>query len=304
MNNLSMNALATRPAPQAPSPVAPGTLNLKHILAPVDFSEASAQGLRFASIVAEEFDARLDVVHVVEPPAYPDWGYAHLIVREDKLRRAATARLPDFTVESGVKPELLDLTSVRLGVAEREIIKMAEERNADLVVLASHGIGMLSFGRTTTRVVREAGCPVLVVRDQAVRENPSLMVKLGIKRILVPTDFSETSKKSLPYAAAFARRFNATIVLVHVVPSTLPAELGHLGLMVEQNRLMKGAKDLLPLFRDTHLDRRRAVEWHVLNGGPAWEICKAATDLECDLIILSTHGHSGLKHLFLGSVTQ
>jgi len=305
MNNAVTNTDTLEGRSQArPATPAAEMLAFKRILAPVDFSEPSAHGLRFASIVAEEFEARLDVVHVVEPSSYPEWGYAHLIERENKLRLAAPTRLPEFTAESGVMPQLLDLKSVRLGDAPGEIVKMAEERNTDLVVMASNRVGWLSLGRTTVHVLRHAGCPVLVVRNHAIRDNPSLMAKFGIKRFLVPTDFSDTSKQALPYAEAFAQRFNATIVLVHVVPSTLPAELAPLGVVVRENRLMEGAKDLLPLFRETHLDLRLPVESHVLNGGPAWRICKAATDLECDLIVLSTHGHSGLKHLFLGSVTE
>jgi universal stress protein A len=277
---------------------------LKKLLVPVDFSAASWPQLHFSKVIARQFHAQMDIVHVVEPPAYPEWGYAHLPVREEKLRRDAVAHLPQFIAENCIEPDLVDSSSVRTGSAEFEIVRMAAERNSDLIVMASHGYGKALLGSTTERVVRHASCPVLVVRDRTLQENPSLLVKVAMKRILVATDFSELSRKALPYAAAFSKRFGAEIILVHVVPGTLPAELSHLGLVLEHNRLVKGAQDLLPLFRERYLDPQAPVQSRVLTGGPASEICKLAAELDCDLIILSTHGHSGLKHLFLGSVAE
>jgi nucleotide-binding universal stress UspA family protein len=127
---------------------------------------------------------------------------------------------------------------------------------------------------------------------------------MSLKRILVTTDFSSCSKTALPHAAALAQRFGAEILLVHVVPTSSPAEFSHLGLAVEQNWLLKGARDLLPFLREAELDSALSVELQVLNGSPVEEICKAAKESACDLIVIATHGHTGLKHFFLGSVAE
>lgn len=130
---------------------------------------------------------------------------------------------------------------------------------------------------------------------------------ISLKRILVTTDFSSYSKSALPCAAALAQRFGAEILLVHVVPTSptsSPAEFSHLGLAVEQNWLLKGARDLLPLLREAELDSALSVELQVLNGSPVEEICKTAKENACDLIVIATRGHTGLKHFFLGSVAE
>src|SRR6188768_3240268 len=83
------------------------TIELNKILAPVDFSVASRYGLAFAGIVAERFRARLRLLHVVEPPSLPEWGYVHLAIREAKLRRAAEERLPRLPLECAVDEGLV-----------------------------------------------------------------------------------------------------------------------------------------------------------------------------------------------------
>ena len=65
------------------------SIKLKTILVPVDFSEASQEGLHYAAAMGKHFGARLDLLYVVEPPSYPAWGYAHLTIRDVKLRKAA-----------------------------------------------------------------------------------------------------------------------------------------------------------------------------------------------------------------------
>ena len=127
---------------------------------------------------------------------------------------------------------------------------------------------------------------------------------ISLKRILVTTDFSICSKAALRYAAALAQGFGAEILLIHVVPTVMPTGLSHLGLTAEEKRLIRGAKDLLPFVREAELDSTLYVEVQVLNGTPADEICKAAKENACDVIVIATHGNTGLKHFWLGSVAE
>jgi nucleotide-binding universal stress UspA family protein len=125
-----------------------------------------------------------------------------------------------------------------------------------------------------------------------------------LKRILLPTDFSAGSAQAFPYAVWFARQFGASITLVYVVPTTLPAELSHIGIVLEEKRLAKEAETTLAKVRARELPSEVAVDNIVLNGGPYYEICKAAGALGIDLIVMSTHGHTGLKHALLGSTAE
>src|ERR1041385_8398008 len=124
------------------------------------------------------------------------------------------------------------------------------------------------------------------------------------RRILLPTDFSAASAQAFPYAVSFARQFGASITLVYVVPTTLPAELSHIGIVLEEKRLAEEAETTLARIRARELPSDVAVENIVLTGGHYYEICKAAGALGIDLIVMSTHGHTGLKHALLGSTTE
>ena len=283
------------------------TIDLQHILAPVDFSPASQHGLAFAGALAERFHSRLHLLHVVEPPVLPEWGYAHIPQREARLRRAAEERLPQLSSECGIDPTLVVSTKVRSGEAEDEICAAAAEESADLIVLASHGLGGLQhafFGSTAERVVRRAPCPVLTVRDCALPRKGADIPSFDLKRIVVTTDFSEESKKAFPYALALARKFEASLLLLYVVPAHLPAELSHLGIVLEERQLLEEARERLPRFRQAELDPHLRVETLVLNGGSAHEICRTAETQAADLIVMATHGHTGLKRFMLGSVTE
>jgi nucleotide-binding universal stress UspA family protein len=282
-------------------------IELNNILAPIDFSPASRRGLAWAANVASRFHSRLHLLYVVEPPSLPEWGYAHLAIKDAKLQRAAKKRLQEFPLECGIDPALIDSAKVRSGDTELEICEAAIEEGIDLIAIASHGLGGLKhtfFGSTTEGVVRRAPCPVLTVRERGVatagRENPSL----APKRILVTTDFSEASKKAFPYAVSLARKFDASLLLVYVVPSHLPGEFSHMGVVFDEVKMLSKAREHLPQFRQAELDPHMQVDTLVLNGGPAHAICATAENQGADLVVISTHGHTGIKRFALGSVTE
>lgn len=282
-------------------------LAIKSLLVPVDFSAASRHGLAFAASLAGQFHARLHLLHVVEPPVLPQWGYARIPRRESRQRIAATEGLPKLPSECGFDPALVASTQVRLGQAEDEICRFAVEGPVDLIVMACHGLGGLQralVGSTTERVVRRAPCPVLTMRERVLAKGRAGAARLELQRIMVTTDFSDESRKSLPYAAALAREFQASLVLVHVVPAHLPLQLSQLGIVFEESRLMKEARERLPAFRRAELGPDLPVETLVLHGSPAHEICRTAEARGADLIVMATHGHAGLKHYTIGSVTE
>jgi nucleotide-binding universal stress UspA family protein len=144
-------------------------VQFRNVVCAVDFSPVSVHALDYAMTLAEEADARLTVLHVIEVP--PELSENPLAEGFDvaRIRAAAEARslrrlrelIPDevrtfCTVE----------TAVRDGAAYRELLKMAAERQADLIVMGVHGRGavdLMVFGSNTARVARAATCPVLIV---------------------------------------------------------------------------------------------------------------------------------------------
>jgi nucleotide-binding universal stress UspA family protein len=125
-----------------------------------------------------------------------------------------------------------------------------------------------------------------------------------LRRILVPVDFSNCSKKALQYAVPFARQFEAGIVLLYVVQPYIPVpEMSTVDVGLVQMQMREGGLKELAALKDT-VAAEVPVETVMRMGNPHLEIIRAARELGIDLIVLSTHGRSGLAHVFMGSVTE
>jgi nucleotide-binding universal stress UspA family protein len=126
-----------------------------------------------------------------------------------------------------------------------------------------------------------------------------------IKRILVPIDFSDCSKKALQYALPLAKEHEAAITLLYVVPPAYGAgEYGGIDYaQLEASMKAGGEKEMAKLAMDRILSQVSTATL-VRVGSPAREIVETARNLPADLIVISTHGRTGLKHVFLGSVAE
>ena len=126
-----------------------------------------------------------------------------------------------------------------------------------------------------------------------------------LKEILVPIDFSDCSKQALQAAVPFARQFGAELELVHVVSPYYAFDPNGLSDYPEfEPRLVESAKNCLDELARSVATPEVAVKTHVRCGRPATEIVEAAREAGADLIIISTHGYSGLKHVLLGSTAE
>lgn len=131
---------------------------------------------------------------------------------------------------------------------------------------------------------------------------------IDLHRILVPTDFSKFSQHALTYAAAFAEKFGAELYLLHVVqdlalviPEIIPVEPPLTPSVAQLTTAVQSAFD-----RVIEENRLPAAIIHreVREGTPFYEIIQYAREAAIDLIVMGTHGHSGLAHVLLGSVTE
>ena len=128
---------------------------------------------------------------------------------------------------------------------------------------------------------------------------------LPIRTILVPIDFSEFSYKSLDYAVAFAEQSGAEIILLHVVPTTYVNSdmigFDYTAISREAAKITEGQLERLRAKRVPGESRARIAS---RIGRPVEEIIDAAQEMKADIIIMSTHGYTGLRHAFLGSTTE
>lgn len=143
---------------------------LKKILVPTDFSEFSDKALNYAVAFAEQFGARLILLHVVEPAVYPE-NYMMVPQTFDDLNQnlinAAKERLAKVVLER-ISQRFEAESEIRLGRPYTEIVDAAKSKNVDLIIIGTHGYTGLKhvvLGSTAERVVRYAPCPVLTVRE-------------------------------------------------------------------------------------------------------------------------------------------
>jgi universal stress protein A len=149
------------------------SLQIRSILVPTDFSECGNYALSWAASVARTFGSSIICVHVIEP-IVPTVGYSGMTEPlpiadiSEQLEDSAERELPKLAeCEEFQGLEVEEL--IVHGEAASEIVRVAKERNVDLIVVSSHGrtgLGRILFGSTAEAVVRHAPCPVLVVKPE------------------------------------------------------------------------------------------------------------------------------------------
>lgn len=263
----------------------------RRILAAVDFSEWTPDVVATAAGLARASGAKLELLHVL-PLRETDTGAAEAqlalcVPRE--LAEAVSAR-----------------RATRAVVAELGILEAARESGADVIVVGTHGrtgLQHIRLGSVAERVVELSPVPVLTVRRDAARRQGGAMLK--ISKILCPVDFSEHSQAALDHAAELARRYGAELTLLHVVepvlypvayglPPVAPVDYEQVAREAAV-RTLAGLAAKLPNLK---------VGQKVESGAASQRICELAKEKGFDLVVLATHGYTGLKHVLLGSTAE
>jgi nucleotide-binding universal stress UspA family protein len=136
---------------------------------------------------------------------------------------------------------------------------------------------------------------------------PVQQLPINIQRILVPIDFSEHSKNALKYAIPFAQRFKASIDLIYVVePTIYPADFsfGQIGFPNVEEELRTSGSDELENLMKKEIAGKVVSRKIVRTGKPFYEINQYALEEKISLIIIATHGHTGMEHILFGSTAE
>jgi nucleotide-binding universal stress UspA family protein len=196
-------------------------MTVDSILCPVDLSPASATVLRAAMALAREEAAHVTVVHVLEPLLVQASALAYT---KDALEKTVTSDLDALirmsAAEAGV-PVGQITRQVCFGEPHDAILAEAAARSPDLIVMGTQGfsgVRKMVFGSTAARVLAKSPVPVLTVPPDAIMSaTGDTRHPLGLRRIVVAVDFTEGSMAALEHAAALARRWQLSLVLVHAV---------------------------------------------------------------------------------------
>jgi nucleotide-binding universal stress UspA family protein len=186
--------------------------------------------------------------------------------------------------------------------AER-VLAYLEDEDIDLLVMGTHGRRGLSralLGSVTEELVRQAPCPVFVVRsDEEVRSQQH-----AIRRVLVPIDFSAASKGAIEHATEIAQTYGAEIHLLHVVEEVVYPSTYGLGdaYFPTQNVIRKVEETLAGMARE-EIGYEHVTVSTVVGYAPL-SIIDFVQNNEIDLVVIATHGRSGFDRMLLGSVAE
>jgi nucleotide-binding universal stress UspA family protein len=279
------------------------TARIKEILVPIDFSRASREALRWAKFFARRCNARIHLLHV-HHLEYPLAGpiAPPPVISEQEIEERLYAELIDFALEEKISKA--GDCHIRIGRTFHEICQLAVELKADLIVLSTHGRTgwkRAVLGSTAERTIRHTPCPVFVTRplNRKRRKEPVL------GNMMVPVDFSDCSTEGLRYAVKLARAFGAKLELFHV----LHFEHYDMPVVVYDEKQLdhyinKSARAHMDaLVRDNDL-RGVSYETAIGHGVPARQISRRAANVPVDLIVIATHGRTGLPHMLIGSTAE
>jgi len=271
----------------------------KKILWPTDFSKNSMKALPFIKLLSLAFKSKVYILHVVEelPEMYltlvSDLNF-YKKARERNLRDSwkKIERLEKRLRKAGMGVK----TIVDEGSAYEKILKVSEELNPDLIVLSRRGLNPLEsliLGSTSRRILHHAKKPVLMIAEP--KRRPT------IRKILVPTDLSEFSQRAYPLAAKLSQVFNAEIHLLHVLelfaydPQKARRFLREKDVLYLNEKIQSKMKPPKGVEVKKHVIRRFEA---------AAAICEFALQKRMSLIVMASHGRTGLTKLLLGSVTD
>lgn len=284
-------------------------LEVQKILVPTDFSGCAQAALEQAAAIARQTGAELHLLHVMTSHDEDPYSLVYQISDPTEIYRQQEQLCGDRLEEilSDMPAEGLTVRSHlhRSFAVAPAILEVAGEQGIDLLVLGGHGRrGWRRFllGSVAEEVVRLAACPVLTVR-----ENSRLLDFGNLGRIVVPIDFSEHSRAALRTAKLLAG-VDSRLALLHAVElPVLPHYYYVLHDTSERHAFQRISGQLLEAVTRLHHETEGpevASEVKILEGSAADGIVTYAADADVDLIVIATHGLTGLKHLFLGSVAE
>ncbi len=226
----------------------------------------------------------------------------------EKVESDARSRLDELAgaiSQRGISVESM----VGFGPASETIVRMATDSDCDLIAMSTRGRGALSsglLGSVTYRTMHESPVPVLAVTPE--RAGRHRTIEDVISTVVVPLDGSELAETALPYAVALCRAMDTEMVLLHVVPA--PETIYSDGNVGGQDA--SGGREELDALARMYLNgivRRLeeeglAAKVSVHEGRPSNVITAVARGVEPSMIVMGSHGRSGVDRLLMGSVAE
>ena len=263
---------------------------LEDILVPVNLKELSSRAIESLKLLQDSFDSRIELMHVVpDSPFY--------IENAELLEEAVALRLEhirDSLAQGGVNVAVI---TIQYGVMFERIIEHALETQKNLIFLDRKNMGEDGADVTIDKILRKALNPVWVV-------NTGGKASGTVKRILCAYDTSENSARIVKNAIVLARAFSCELHLLHVIEKPdydwLPGGIDSEVFEKYAEKEIESARSFLSqfVFREVETDE---IFRH---GLPPYEILDEVKVTTPDLVIIGTRGHSDLRTLLMGLVSE
>jgi nucleotide-binding universal stress UspA family protein len=276
---------------------------IRRIVCATDLSPASEAAWQEAQLLAGLLKAEILLLHIVPTLPLPTEGYLPPDLYQEVIEaghRDAREAL-DRMVASAGDPTLGVTLHLEQGAAAPRILAVAESEAADLIVVGTHGrtgFRRVLLGSVADHVVRAAPCPVVTARTLAT--GPA-----RLRRIAYATDFSPAARAAWAYVAALADAAGAEVDLIHVTPLPVPDRHIDPAALARMARLLHDqGRAEVEQFLEGHPLPGSRVRPAIVSGVAAEQIAHWAQTRAADLIVMGTHGWSGLVRWMLGSVAH
>ena len=289
-------------------------LHVQNILIPTDFSACADHALTHAVDLASRFGAELHILHVVNE-LDPEWyGLAEVQANaprlRERIRKVATERLEARANGDGKASDVATTVSLQLSFSVASTIEeYIHERSIDLLVMGTHGrrgVERLMLGNVADKIVRHASCPVITVSEQAPWEQRNQ----DLSDILVPIDFSASSKQALALAKQVGRLYpDPHLHLMFVsekrtVPTFSDTGMPGVSVIEMDPDIVANAEKALEQLGTSTGDPDIPLSTVVEQGHVAESIVNYTEENGVDMIVMATRGLTGLDHFILGSTTE
>jgi nucleotide-binding universal stress UspA family protein len=267
------------------------------IIAATDLSDHGDEAVRQAQAWAQACGGRLVVVHAVADPRpmFSPMGEMQQMGQALKATRSERQRVVATHLEGLIGSPVE--TEVHVGSPAKVVLRAADDHGASLVVVGAGeraSLEKLVLGSTAEQILRHAATDVLIARP-----SPSE----GL--VLAASDLSERSFRALEAAARRAKARNAPLLLVHALDIAHPMLAAFEPLLVVDDRTRSDLHDACRKVLEAELERTGATGApEVIEGRPDRVIVRAAEDREASLVVIATHGRTGLSRIALGSVAS
>lgn len=256
---------------------------INQIVVPVDFSEDSINAVKKAFSLAHRTSANVALLHVNKVRTLPSIFNVHIGTEDNAETERRFAELLNYLPHYGLQVT----TTIRTGRVGSEIVKFAELKNADLIVMGTHGItGFEEFwaGSNAYRVVSNASCPVLTLRGTFYKD--------GFRKIVLPIDTMVTTRQKVPFTLELAKIYKSEIHVVGVCIDESNDFVAKLTSYCAQVSRYLSGHDV------------RLVNEIVEGDNPTDIAIKYAKSIDADLICIMTEQDTSISNTFIGAYAQ